>query len=127
MEQDPQLRRLTTDQQRRPAGDSLVRDHPAGNVFSFENGDYLVMQIQNLRGGGKAFDYEPHLLAMKRPTPKAFLHQGGEMSGSKGPRQRLTGWVNPNYCAPAIQRSPGRFYRPALRAACGTTRGRTIL
>ena len=37
-----------------------------GNVLRFRaNQDYLVMQIQNSRGGPKAFDYKPHLLAMK--------------------------------------------------------------
>lgn len=37
-----------------------------GNVLRFrENQDYFVMQIQNTRGGPKAFEYKPHLLAMK--------------------------------------------------------------
>jgi D-alanyl-D-alanine carboxypeptidase/D-alanyl-D-alanine-endopeptidase (penicillin-binding protein 4) len=37
-----------------------------GNVLKFrENQDYFVMQIQNTRGGPKAFEYKPHLLAMK--------------------------------------------------------------
>lgn len=37
-----------------------------GSVVRFRaNQDYLVMQIQNSRGGPKAFDYKPHLLAMK--------------------------------------------------------------
>ncbi|MEO8434852.1 MAG: D-alanyl-D-alanine carboxypeptidase [Pyrinomonadaceae bacterium] len=37
-----------------------------GSVLRFRaNQDYLVMQIQNSRGGPKAFDYKPHLLAMK--------------------------------------------------------------
>ena len=37
-----------------------------GSVLQFRlNQDYLVMQIQNSRGGPKAFDYKPHLLAMK--------------------------------------------------------------
>ena len=37
-----------------------------GNVLKFrENQDFLVMQIQNSRGGPKAFEYKPHLMAMK--------------------------------------------------------------
>jgi D-alanyl-D-alanine carboxypeptidase/D-alanyl-D-alanine-endopeptidase (penicillin-binding protein 4) len=37
-----------------------------GNVLMFRlNQDYLVSQIQNSRGGPKAFQYKPHLLAMK--------------------------------------------------------------
>ena len=37
-----------------------------GNILRFrENQDYFVMQIQNTRGGPKAFEYKPHLLAMK--------------------------------------------------------------
>jgi D-alanyl-D-alanine carboxypeptidase/D-alanyl-D-alanine-endopeptidase (penicillin-binding protein 4) len=37
-----------------------------GNVLRFRlNQDYLVSQIQNSRGGPKAFQYKPHLLAMK--------------------------------------------------------------
>lgn len=37
-----------------------------GNVLKFrENQDFLVMQIQNSRGGPKAFEYKPHMLAMK--------------------------------------------------------------
>ncbi|HLE62095.1 MAG TPA: D-alanyl-D-alanine carboxypeptidase, partial [Pyrinomonadaceae bacterium] len=37
-----------------------------GSVLRFRaNQDYLVMQIQNSRGGPKAFDYKPRLLAMK--------------------------------------------------------------
>lgn len=37
-----------------------------GSVWRFrENQDYFVMQIQNTRGGPKAFEYKPHLLAMK--------------------------------------------------------------
>ncbi len=37
-----------------------------GSVLRFrENQDYFVMQIQNTRGGPKAFDYKPQMLAMK--------------------------------------------------------------
>jgi D-alanyl-D-alanine carboxypeptidase len=37
-----------------------------GNVVRFrENQDYLVMQVQNSRGGPKAFNYKPLALTMK--------------------------------------------------------------
>jgi hypothetical protein len=37
-----------------------------GNVAKFRlNQDYLVMQIQNSRGGPQAFSYKPRSLAMK--------------------------------------------------------------
>jgi D-alanyl-D-alanine carboxypeptidase len=37
-----------------------------GNVLRFrENQDYLVMQVQNTRGGPKPFNYEPHSLPMR--------------------------------------------------------------
>jgi D-alanyl-D-alanine carboxypeptidase/D-alanyl-D-alanine-endopeptidase (penicillin-binding protein 4) len=37
-----------------------------GNVVRFrENQDYLVMQVQNSRGGPKAFKYKPLALSMK--------------------------------------------------------------
>lgn len=37
-----------------------------GNVVRFrENQDYLVMQVQNSRGGPKSFNYKPLVLAMK--------------------------------------------------------------
>jgi hypothetical protein len=37
-----------------------------GNVLRFRsNQDYLVMQVQNSRGGPKAFNYKPLALTMK--------------------------------------------------------------
>jgi serine-type D-Ala-D-Ala carboxypeptidase/endopeptidase (penicillin-binding protein 4) len=45
-----------------------------GNVARFrENQDAFLMEIQNTRGGPKAFDYQPHTLAMKlADTQNAF-------------------------------------------------------
>ena len=50
-----------------------------GNVLRFRlNQDYLVMQIQNSRGGPKAFDYKPHLLAMKLADTQSLPSAGDE-------------------------------------------------
>ncbi len=50
-----------------------------GNVLRFRlNQDYLVMQIQNSRGGPKAFDYKPHLLAMKLADTQSLPSAGEE-------------------------------------------------
>jgi len=50
-----------------------------GNVLRFRlNQDYLVMQIQNSRGGPKAFDYKPHLLAMKLSDTQSLPSAGDE-------------------------------------------------
>ena len=50
-----------------------------GNVLRFRlNQDYLVMQIQNSRGGPKAFSYKPHLLAMKLADTQSLPSAGEE-------------------------------------------------
>ncbi|MDQ3665805.1 MAG: D-alanyl-D-alanine carboxypeptidase [Acidobacteriota bacterium] len=50
-----------------------------GSVLRFRlNQDYLVMQIQNSRGGPKAFDYKPHLLAMKLADTQSLSSAGDE-------------------------------------------------
>jgi D-alanyl-D-alanine carboxypeptidase len=50
-----------------------------GSVMRFRlNQDYLVMQIQNSRGGPKAFDYKPHLLAMKLADTQSLPSAGDE-------------------------------------------------
>jgi D-alanyl-D-alanine carboxypeptidase/D-alanyl-D-alanine-endopeptidase (penicillin-binding protein 4) len=50
-----------------------------GSVLGFRlNQDYLVMQIQNSRGGPKAFDYKPHLLAMKLADTQSLPSAGDE-------------------------------------------------
>ncbi|MCA1572985.1 MAG: D-alanyl-D-alanine carboxypeptidase [Acidobacteria bacterium] len=50
-----------------------------GSVWRFRlNQDYLVMQIQNSRGGPKAFDYKPHLLAMKLADTQSLPSAGDE-------------------------------------------------
>lgn len=50
-----------------------------GSVLRFRlNQDYLVMQIQNSRGGPKAFDYKPHLLAMKLADTQSLRAAGDE-------------------------------------------------
>jgi D-alanyl-D-alanine carboxypeptidase/D-alanyl-D-alanine-endopeptidase (penicillin-binding protein 4) len=50
-----------------------------GSVLRFRaNQDYLVMQIQNSRGGPKAFDYKPHLLAMKLADTQSITSGNSE-------------------------------------------------
>ncbi len=57
-----------------------------GNVLRFRlNQDYLVMQVQNSRGGPKAFDYKPHLLAMKLADTQSLPSTGDEYEPVKGP------------------------------------------
>jgi hypothetical protein len=53
---------------RTASGDVLlfVIMNQRGSVVRFrQNQDYLVMQVQNTRGGPKAFAYQPRVLAMK--------------------------------------------------------------
>jgi len=55
-------------QMRTASGDVLlfVIMNQRGSVVRFrQNQDYLVMQVQNTRGGPKAFAYQPRVLAMK--------------------------------------------------------------
>ncbi len=49
-----------------------------GNVLKFrENQDYFVMQVQNTRGGPKAFDYRPRILTMElSDTESTFASEG---------------------------------------------------
>jgi hypothetical protein len=58
-----------------------------GNVLKFrENQDYFVMQVQNTRGGPKAFDYQPHLLTMELSDTESTFASGedyGPKSKSK--------------------------------------------
>lgn len=57
-----------------------------GSVLRFRwNQDYLVMQVQNSRGGPKAFDYKPHLLAMKLADTQSLTSTGDEYEPVKGP------------------------------------------
>ncbi|MCM3873038.1 MAG: D-alanyl-D-alanine carboxypeptidase [Pyrinomonadaceae bacterium] len=57
-----------------------------GNVSRFRlNQDYLVMQVQNSRGGPKAFDYKPHMLAMKLADTQSLPSAGDEYEPVKGP------------------------------------------
>jgi D-alanyl-D-alanine carboxypeptidase/D-alanyl-D-alanine-endopeptidase (penicillin-binding protein 4) len=54
-----------------------------GNVSRFRaNQDYLVMQVQNSRGGPKAFNYKPLALAMKLADTESI---SGSASGELGP------------------------------------------
>jgi D-alanyl-D-alanine carboxypeptidase/D-alanyl-D-alanine-endopeptidase (penicillin-binding protein 4) len=55
-------------QMKTASGDVLlfVIMNQRGSVLRFrQNQDYLVMQVQNSRGGPKAFAYQPHVLAMR--------------------------------------------------------------
>jgi hypothetical protein len=68
-------------QMRTAAGEILlfVIMNRQGSVLRFRlNQDYLVMQIQNSRGGPKAFDYKPHLLAMKLADTQSLPSAGDE-------------------------------------------------
>ena len=57
-----------------------------GNVVRFRlNQDYLVMQVQNSRGGPKAFDYKPHLLATKLADTQSLTSADDEYEPVKGP------------------------------------------
>ena len=50
-----------------------------GSVWRFrENQDYLVMLVQNTRGGPKAFDYKPLMLTMKLSDTESTVGGGGE-------------------------------------------------
>lgn len=57
-----------------------------GNVLRFRsNQDYLVMQVQNSRGGPKAFDYKPLALPMRLSDTESI---SGSASGDLGPAMR---------------------------------------
>jgi D-alanyl-D-alanine carboxypeptidase/D-alanyl-D-alanine-endopeptidase (penicillin-binding protein 4) len=68
-------------QMKTAGGDTLlfVIMNRQGSVWRFRlNQDYLVMQVQNSRGGPKAFDYKPHLLAMKLADTQSLPSAGDE-------------------------------------------------
>lgn len=50
-----------------------------GSVWRFrENQDYLVMLVQNTRGGPKAFDYKPLMLSMQLSNTESTVANGEE-------------------------------------------------
>jgi hypothetical protein len=50
-----------------------------GSVSRFrENQDYLVMLVQNTRGGPKAFDYKPLMLTMQLSHTESTVAAGEE-------------------------------------------------
>ena len=60
----------------------IMNEH--GSVVRFrENQDYLVMLVQNTRGGPKAFDYKPSLLTMQLSNTESVLSGSDEFE----PRQ----------------------------------------
>jgi D-alanyl-D-alanine carboxypeptidase/D-alanyl-D-alanine-endopeptidase (penicillin-binding protein 4) len=72
-------------QMRTKGGDTLlfVILNQHGNVLRFRsNQDYLVMQVQNSRGGPKAFNYKPLALTMKLADTESI---SGSESGELGP------------------------------------------
>jgi D-alanyl-D-alanine carboxypeptidase/D-alanyl-D-alanine-endopeptidase (penicillin-binding protein 4) len=72
-------------QMRTKAGDILlfVIMNQHGSVLRFRsNQDYLVMQVQNSRGGPKPFNYKPVALAMKLADTESV---SGSASGELGP------------------------------------------
>ncbi|MGH9931456.1 MAG: D-alanyl-D-alanine carboxypeptidase, partial [Pyrinomonadaceae bacterium] len=72
-------------QMRTRNGDTLlfVIMNQRGNVVRFRlNQDYLVMQVQNSRGGPKAFNYKPLALTMRLADTESI---SGSTSGELGP------------------------------------------
>lgn len=72
-------------QMRTKGGDTLlfVIMNQRGNVLRFRsNQDYLVMQVQNSRGGPKAFNYKPLALTMKLADTESI---SGSASDELGP------------------------------------------
>jgi D-alanyl-D-alanine carboxypeptidase len=72
-------------QMRTRSGETLlfVIMNQRGNVLRFRsNQDYLVMQVQNSRGGPKAFDYKPVGLPMRLADTESV---SGSANGELGP------------------------------------------
>jgi len=68
-------------QMKTASGDTLlfVIMNQRGSVSRFrENQDYLVMLVQNTRGGPKAFDYKPSLLTMRLSHTESVLADSDE-------------------------------------------------
>lgn len=59
-----------------------------GNVSRFrENQDYLVMLVQNTRGGPKAFDYKPSLLTMQLSQTESIVSDTEEFEAPSKSQQ----------------------------------------
>jgi D-alanyl-D-alanine carboxypeptidase len=72
-------------QMRTKNGDTLlfVIMNQHGNVLRFRsNQDYLVMLVQNSRGGPKAFNYKPLALTMKLADTESVSGSANQESGS---------------------------------------------
>ena len=72
-------------QMRTRSGETLlfVIMNQGGNVLRFRsNQDYMVMQVQNSRGGPKAFDYKPLALPMRLADTESI---SGSANGELGP------------------------------------------
>ena len=68
-------------QMRTASGETLffVIMNQRGSVSRFrENQDYLVMLVQNTRGGPKAFDYKPAMLTMQLSHTQSIVADGDE-------------------------------------------------
>ena len=68
-------------QMRTASGETLlfVIMNQRGSVSRFrENQDYLVMLVQNTRGGPKAFDYKPSMLSMQLSHTESIVGAGEE-------------------------------------------------
>ena len=75
-------------QMRTKSGETLlfVIMNQRGNVLRFRsNQDYLVMQVQNSRGGPRAFDYKPLALPMKLADTESV---SGSANGELGPAMK---------------------------------------
>ncbi len=78
-------------QMRTKSGETLlfVIMNQYGNVLRFRsNQDHLVMTVQNSRGGPKAFNYKPLVLAMKLSDTESIsgLTNGDGERSLKGPQ-----------------------------------------
>ena len=110
-----------------------------GSVSRFrENQDYLVMLVQNTRGGPKAFDYKPLMLTMQLSHTESTVAAGEEYeppSNRTDPNHPqitqiqikctdclicvICGWFPTNNCAPRSEDRRGAL--PSNHsAACGT-------
>ena len=59
-----------------------------GNVLRFrENQDYLVLQVQNSRGGPRAFNYTAHSLAMKLNDTNSIITKNDEYEPTAKPNR----------------------------------------
>ena len=81
------------------------------------------MQVQNSRGGPKAFHYKPLALTMKLADTESISDPDGELGpGTASPSDRSVVSQDFFHLRPADRKRPaGRFTVRLACAACGTT------